>query len=73
MEALSKLSQHPPLKEIIVDSVEPTTETSTMNGSRKMDLLWRLLLQKTPKKIHLSWSIHRTCFGCRFHRVHNDF
>merc|ERR1712126_496208 len=31
MAALSKLSQHPPLKEIIVDSVEPTTETSTMN------------------------------------------
>merc|ERR1719394_1409219 len=46
MEALSKLSQHPPLKEIIVD---PTTETSTMNGPRKMDLLWRLLLQKWSK------------------------
>merc|ERR1711955_192525 len=53
MEALSKLSQHPPLKEIIVDSVEPTTETSTMNGPRKMDLLWRLLLQKWSK---YQWS-----------------
>merc|ERR1712018_320415 len=49
MAALSKLSQHLLLKEIIVDSVEPTTETSMMNGPRKMDLLWRHLLQKWSK------------------------
>merc|ERR1712126_771293 len=48
MAALSKLSQHLLLKEITVDSVEPTTETS-MNGPRKMDLLWRHLLQKWSK------------------------
>merc|ERR1719167_2095129 len=54
MAALSKLSQHPPLKEIIVDSVEPTTET------RKMNLLWRLLLQKWSKNTNgvVSYYLH---------------
>merc|ERR1711872_48481 len=60
MAALSKLSQHLLLKEIIVDSAEPTTETSTMNGPRKMDLLWRHLLQKWSKNTNgvVSYYLH---------------